>query len=389
MTSPQSKVAARDIRIADGKVKGIRYRLRADGSKSWQYFDARLGRYAAASSRQDAIDRKGKASLDKSAGLPAPDTRVRIRDLAEEAREAKRRRLRPSSCRAWEDALDRVILPEVGHLKPMQLGADRVARLIRDLEERGLTRDTIIKYLQPLNAIVALAVRRGMIASSPVALLSPDERPKTGERRQRFEWSPASISGLIAAADRLGKRPEARYNYAPLIHVLALTGLRVSEALALRWGNVDLLGGFLRVDSSLGRDGGIGKPKTAAGIRRVPLTPGLVDVLVRLKPLEARDEAFVFSGKLGKPLGYWNFRNRGFQKAVQEAGLEGNVTVHDLRHAAASVYIASGLSPVEVAHVLGHGDAGVTLRVYAHLFDRGHAEARIRAAQASVITSQD
>jgi hypothetical protein len=132
-------------RHRDGSAKGIYYRYRADGSKEWSYYDPRLGRPVGGfQSRQAALDAQAKARLDKSRGLPAPDTRVRIRDLAEEVREVKRRRLRPSSLKAWEDALDRVVLPEVGHLKPAQLGPDRIARLIRDLERQDLSRDTSV-----------------------------------------------------------------------------------------------------------------------------------------------------------------------------------------------------------------------------------------------------
>jgi integrase len=58
--------------------------------------------------------------------------------------------------------------------------------------------------------------------------------------------------------------------------------------------------------------------------------------------------------------------------------------VHDLRHAAASVYIASGLTPVDVAALLGHSDASVTLRIYAHLYERSDVAARVRAAQESL-----
>ena len=138
------------------------------------------------------------------------------------------------------------MLPELGHLTPAQCGPDRVARLIRELESRSLSRDTIIKYLQPLNAILGLAVRRGIIPSNPITSCRPTSvrRPP---RSGRFEWSPESISDLIDAAERLERRPEARYNYAPLIQVLALTGLRIGEALALRWGDIDLLGGALHV----------------------------------------------------------------------------------------------------------------------------------------------
>ena len=160
----------------------------------------------------------------------------------------------------------------------------------------------------------------------------------------------------------------------------------MSEALALRWVDVDLLEGSLNVRYSLGRDGTLGPPKTKAGERTVPLRPGLVDLLVRLKPLDAIDNDFVFAGKRGKPLGYSNLRHRGFRTAVEKAGLDGNnLTIHDLRHAAASLYIASGLTAVDVAAVLGHSDASVTLRVYAHLFDRSDVEAKIRAAEEAVV----
>jgi integrase len=377
-------------RHRDGKVRGLYWRARADGSKEWSIYDPRRGRTVGGfRSRQAALDAQSKARLDKSAGLPAPDTRTLIRDLAEEVRQTKERRLRPSSFRAWEDALDRIVLPELGHLRPAQCVPDRLARLIRDLEAgkltdgRKLSRDTIVKYLQPLSAILGLAVRRGIVPSSPMTLLSPDERPQANAKRRRFEWSPEAISKLIAAADALGQRSEARFNYAPLIQVLALTGLRIGEALALRWGDIDLLDGKLYVRQTLGRDGTLGDPKTAAGVRDVPLTPGLVDVLVRLKPEDATDEQFVFAGKRGRPVSYWNVRNRGLARAAELAGLEG-VSVHDLRHAAASLHISSGLSAVDVAAVLGHNDASTTLKVYAHLFDRSDVDARIRAAQAQV-----
>jgi hypothetical protein len=196
-------------RKRDGKAKGVYWRPRARGGKSWGYYA--WGKINSARSRQDAIDAKAKARLDKSAGMPAPDTKVTMRELAEEVREAKRRRLRRSSLRSFEDALDRVVLPEFGHLKPAQVGPDRVARFIRELETRNLTKSTIDKYLQPLNATLALAVRRGVILSNPMLLLSADERPQGGPKRQRFEWSPEAISKLISAAEALanGRRPGA------------------------------------------------------------------------------------------------------------------------------------------------------------------------------------
>jgi integrase len=155
--------------------------------------------------------------------------------------------------------------------------------------------------------------------------------------------------------------------------------------LALRWADVDLLVGELQVRATWGRNRTLTEPKTRAGRRTVPLSPGLVDLLVSLKPEDAEDEQFVFSTSGAKPIEYWNFRDRGWVPALKAAGLaDKGLVIHDLRSAAASLLIAKGLSPVDVATVLGHTDANITLRVYARLFDKREVDARVRAAQAEI-----
>jgi integrase len=318
---------------------------------------------------------------------------VRIRELAEEVREAKRRKLRTSSFAVLEYALDKVILPELGDLKPAQLGPDRLARFIRDLEERGLGPASIRRYLVPLSAIFGLVIRRGIVQTNPMQLLSDDERPTGGGIRDHYIWSPEEISRLIYAAQKLAARPDAQYNYAPLIKTLAITGLRVSEALALRVGDIDLLDGMLHVRHSLSRVGGeLSDPKTAAGKRSIPLAPELVDLFARIIPPDAGSEDYVFHarGEAGRPLSYHNFRVRGFRPALALADLAGKgITIHSLRSAAASLYAARGITDVELATVLGHADANVTRRVYTKLFDPKTVHDKIRTAQASLSTFSD
>jgi hypothetical protein len=75
-----------------------------------------------------------------------------------------------------------------------------------------------------------------------------------------------------------------------------------------------------------------------------------------------------------------------FEKALEAAGLTGRgITIHSLRSAAASVLIRQGLTPIEVAEILGHSDPHVTLKVYARLFDRRDVAARVRAAQGALL----
>ena len=100
----------------------------------------------------------------------------------------------------------------------------------------------------------------------------------------------------------------------------------------------------------------------------IALPEGLRDELItlRLRSSPSGDDDPMFASRTGTPLGHRNLTRRGFEPARDEAGLPVSVTFHDLRHAAASRLVAGGLDPVTVAAVLGHEDATVTLRVYAH-----------------------
>jgi hypothetical protein len=192
----------------DGKARGIYWRKRSGGSKRWGYYAD--GTIIGAASRRAAIDGKARATLRKDVGVRTPSTGVRICDLAAEVREAKRRKLREWSFTCFERALDNVLLPELGHLKPAQAGPDRIARLIQDLEEEGLSPSSIRRYLSPLGPIFKLAMRRGLLTSSPLELLLDDERPRGGGIRKHYAWSTAEVSALIAAAEELAHRPPQR-----------------------------------------------------------------------------------------------------------------------------------------------------------------------------------
>jgi integrase len=100
--------------------------------------------------------------------------------------------------------------------------------------------------------------------------------------------------------------------------------------------------------------GKLTEPKTKAGRRDVPIAPGLVDMLLTLKPQAATDVDHVFSTTGKRPVSYWNFRDRGFAPALEKAGLAGKaITIHSPRSAAISLYAARGLSRLETAN--GHG----------------------------------
>ena len=93
--------------------------------------------------------------------------------------------------------------------------------------------------------------------------------------------------------------------------------------------------------------GEYGPPKTAAGVRNIPLPDDLRRDLIdlRLASKHSQDDAPIFASREGTPLQHRNVAHRGFERAAKEAEIQG-VSFHDLRHAAASRLIANGLDPV-------------------------------------------
>lgn len=150
--------------------------------------------------------------------------------------------------------------------------------------------------------------------------------------------------------------------------LLAATGLRVSEAIALRWGDLELAApAGLWVRRAIVR-GVIGAPKSRFGTRRVPLEPRLAARLAALRKPEASEEELVFANERGAPLSPTNLRNRVLLPAVRRAGVP-RVGFHAFRHTCASMLVAAGSSPLRLQRWMGHHSAAYTLDVYGHLLE--------------------
>jgi len=161
-----------------------------------------------------------------------------------------------------------------------------------------------------------------------------------------------------------------------LLATLLFAGLRIGEALALRWRDVDLASGRLRV----------GEAKTAAGVREVDLLPALRDELTEHKAgiRDPRPDGLVFATTEGTPQTATNVRRRVLAKAVEKADerlakegkspLPERLTPHSLRRTFASLLFALGRTAPEVMDQLGHTDPKLTLRVYARSMRRGEDE---------------
>ncbi|MBS4729699.1 site-specific integrase [Mycobacterium sp. SM1] len=233
---------------------------------------------------------------------------------------------------------------------------------------RALSDSTIRQTYTVLRAGLDGAVRDGLLAKNPAAAV---KRPGVARTEARHLDPDAAAAVLKHAA-------ESRYHMALVL--IAATGLRRGEVLALTWDRVDLDAGLLKVAATIGRIGGqlvVSEPKTARSRRTVPLAPAVVELLRAHKTAQAderlraanqwRDSGLVFTTELGGPVDPRNLL-RVVEVAAKAAKVEG-VGVHTLRHSAAVAWLEAGVHIKAVADLLGHSSIAVTGDVYGHTSD--------------------
>jgi integrase len=167
----------------------------------------------------------------------------------------------------------------------------------------------------------------------------------------------ATVLALIPAKHRL------------FFRLLAATGLRISEAVALQWRHVALDGDrpHIKVRRGLVRNR-FEPPKSKHGRREVPITAALVDALrERKRESGDDDDALVFAASNGAPLNQGNLRRSVLAPAAEEACLWSGFGFHAFRHTCAALLFAEGRNIKQVQVWLGHHSAAFTLATYVHL----------------------
>jgi integrase len=319
-----------------------------------------------------AVRDKMKAARDRlEAGAPVRDatrsvgdwlTHWRATSLAASDRKESTRVLYANLARKHLEPAPFGVIP-LDRLRPSDVEA-----LVLVLRGRGLSDSTIRSTYTVLRAALDGAVRDGLIARNPAAAVT---RPGVARSEARHLGAD-DVTAVLRAAE------SSRYHRALVL--IASTGLRKGEALALSWDRVDLEAGVLRVAATIARVAGrlvITEPKTERARRTVPLSPAVV-ALLRRQRLEQKadrlragnqwtDTGLVFTTELGGPVDPRNLL-RVIEAAARTAGVAG-VGVHTLRHSAAVDWLEAGVHIKAVADLLGHSSIAITGDVYGHTSD--------------------
>lgn len=210
-----------------------------------------------------------------------------------------------------------------------------------------------------LRRMLRLAVRWGWLRSSPLEHVEPPSyRPK-----EVSPWTAAQLRDFLEDT-----KIDALH---PLWVLVATTGIRMGEALALRWCDVDLNSRVLRIEQTIYRERGdwiISEPKTRAGKRTIPLGAICVEALRGLRSRSA-NVTFVFSTIGGRPYHAPNVV-KAFQKTRKRLGLP-SLTPHGLRHTHASLLIEQNVPISQISRRLGHANTHITTMVYGHAIGGG------------------
>jgi len=258
--------------------------------------------------------------------------------------------------------LDQITVEDVDRYR---LGKVREGKL-------GVT--SINKTLTTLATILEAAVEYELI----------DRNPARGRRRRlpavapRRSWLDRAdhIAALLDAAGERDKRATVcRGQRRALLTTLTFAGLRIGEALSLRWRDVDLARGTITVRAA----------KTEAGVRTVNVLPVLRDELSDYRArLDPPGDTLVFGTAAGKRQGATNIRRRVLARTIELANatltedevepLPEGLTPHSLRRTFASLLFAVGEAPPYVMAQMGHTTPNLTLAIYARQMDRRDGE---------------
>ncbi len=296
---------------------------------------------------------------------------------------SRRGELRPSTIALYTWQLTDHLLPFFAHhllteITVQQVDCYRHAKVA----EGKLSASSINKTLTRLAQILEDAVEYDHIVRNPAR--GRRRRLKVTKPRPVHLESAEQIQALLDAATELDATSKARTRgRRALIATLVFAGLRISEACALQWRDVDL--GNSRIT--------VGDSKTDAGMRRVDIRPALHDELAAHKASawgrHANDD-LVFPTASGTARDKDNARVHVINPVVEKADellaerellpLPRGVTAHKLRHTYASILAALGEPMPYVMAQIGHTDPAFTLKVYAHAMRRGTDElARLKA----------
>jgi integrase len=321
-------------------------------------------RYISGKTREEVRQKLARAIADRDGGLVFNADGQTVGEYLERwFVTSVRGSVRESTYESYQRQVRRYVVPAIGGVKLKSLSAMHVQGMYCSMLDRGLSSRTVQYTHAVLHRALKQAMRWGLVPRNVCEdvnrpqLKRDDIQPLDREQTRRL---------LQAAKD----------NRLYALYVVAVTaGLRPGEMLALRWSDVDLEAGTLRINRTLS-DSEFAAPKTPRSRRKVELsnTARVALRAHRKRLLEERmqkaglweNRGLVFPSTVGTPLSHRNVV-RSFKALLKRAGLPAGTRLYDLRHTCATLLLNGNVHPKYVQELLGHASISQTLDTYSHV----------------------
>ena len=276
--------------------------------------------------------------------------------------------VRPTTAASYRRNIELHVIPHIGDIKLNRLTSRELQKFYKDLLENGrlreaqkeknpgLSNSTVRGIHMMLHNALDRAVRERLILRNPT---EDCIIPKLGKKEMKI-LRPEDIKAYLAAAERRG--------VLPMFYLELVSGVRKGELVALLWDDLDIEQRTISVSKqALSRPGGeivVNRPKTENSIRAISIPQEAVDLLVE-EHQKHPDNPYMFPSPKTGGMYYPDSVVNLHKKLLQDAGL-GYIRFHDLRHTFATMALQNGVDVKTVSAMLGHYDAGFTLRTYTH-----------------------
>ncbi len=318
--------------------------------------------------REEVAGKLAAALKAKRDGLPVSNDRITFGQFLDKwLEDSVKPSVRPATYSRYTREVRLHIEPTLGKVKLAKLSPGDIQALLNTKLKEGLSPASV----RHMHAVIRRALGQAyewQLVSRNVAKLV---RPPRVNRYEAQTLSPAQAAAFLEAVK--GDRLEA------LCTVAMALGLRRGEALAIKWEDVNLEAGTLRVRHTLknlpGGGWELAEPKSRNSRRTLGLPQFALAALKehRKRQLEEklrqgkkwRDHGFVFTSVIGTPLDGDNVYKL-FRQLLKENNLP-DIRFHDLRHSCASLLLVQGISPRVIMETLGHSQISLTMDTYSHV----------------------
>ena len=328
-----------------------------------------------ANTRSECFDWLNKTQDQIDGGLTFSKSEYTVEKYLEEWIEVKKSSLRPNTALQYESLIRNDIIPHLGKYKLHRIKLQRINRFYCLLVEDGRGVRTIRLIHSVFHSALEHALRLGLV----------NKNPSHGAILPRKKYHEMKIYNEEQVFNFLLSAKESRFW---LLYKLAFTtGMRQSELLGLKWGDIDWKNSTLKIQRQAQQVNGQGiiflPPKTRSGIRQIVIGRSILREIADQKEQqdkyrlhrgkEWQDNNLIFATGNGTPFSQSNLM-RDFYKVLDKSNLP-KIRFHDIRHTAASLMINKGIPIVVVSKILGHSKPSVTLNIYSHCVSELQQEA--------------